>query len=412
MPSLSREVMLEILLESLHVPTTVHLPGGIHEQTASSTSADTHLAPRRLTFTSEDLEPTAERSVRVASRLCSFICQLDRHLAWREGRHTALPLEARPRTLTGKRKHSDEEVPSAQLPPYMGSLQRQQIIYLSLMIRNYTNDGEGSPSFSTFDANQACTLTWHYLIKRFSQTELKAILLRTLEQAKVLLQSEFTPAHQRNLLQVNPQTAEENWQGKEYFPAGLRLQDPHQLDLEAYDFRTLKRASLQLRLLQQLRTITASTPTSASEQIREGWEFLEQDRDLSKLDYEEYHSKLVPMIPHYQDTLREILTLYRLWLSTPLSEEDFLWVRNLIVGQRSTRDTLHRYFADSLWQQVRQRYGGDQGDLEQAQGVLTIISPLHDQVFEDYKNFAVALTLLLVRHRQHLKQMLNDKIRG
>ena len=394
------------------MPTTIYLPGGIHEQMATSTSADTHLTPRRLTFTTEELEPMAERSMRVASRLCSFICQLDRHLAWPEGRHTDFPLEAWPRTLAGKRKHIDDELPSAQLPPYMGSLQRQQIIYLSLMIRNYTNDGEGSPSFSTFDANQACTLTWHYLIRRFLQSELNAILLRTLEQAKVLLRSEFTPAHQRNLLQLHPQTTEENWQGKKYFPSDLRLQDAHQLDLEAYDFRTLKRASLQLRLLQQLRTITASTPTSASEQIRESWEFLEQDRDLSKLDYEEYHSKLAPMIPHYQETLREILTMYRLWLSTPLTEEDFLWVRNLVVGQLLPRDTLHRYFADSLWQQVRHRYGGDQGDLEQAQGVITIMSPLHDQVFEDYKNFAVALTLLLVRHRRHLKQMLNDKIRG
>ena len=364
------------------MPTTIYLPGGIHEQMATSTSADTHLAPRRLTFTTEELEPMAERSMRVASQLCSFICQLDRHLAWREGRHTDLPLEAWPRTLAGKRKHIDEGLPSAQLPPYMGSLQRLQIIYLSLMIRNYTNDGEGSPSFSTFDANQACTLTWHYLIRRFSQSELNAILLRTLEQAKVLLRSEFTPAHQRNLLQLHPQTTEENWQGKKYFPSDLRLQD------------------------------AASTPTSASEQIRESWEFLEQDRDLSKLDYEEYHSKLAPMILHYQETLREILTMYRLWLSTPLTEEDFLWVRNLVVGQLLPRDTLHRYFADSLWQQVRHRYGGDQGDLEQAQGVITIMSPLHDQVFEDYKNFAVALTLLLVRHRRHLKQMLNDKIRG
>ena len=211
---------------------------------------------------------------------------------------------------------------------------------------------------------------------------------------------------------MHSQITAANWQGEKYFPLGLQLQDAHQLDLEAYDFRTLKRASLQLRLMQQLRTITASNPESAIEQIRESWEFLEQDRDLSRLDYEEYHSKLSPMIPHYQDTLREILTLYRLWLSTPLTEADFLWVRNLIVGQLLPRDTLLRYFADSLWQQVRHRYGGDQGDLEQAQGVLTIISPLHDQVFDDYKNFAVALTLLLVRHRQHLKQMLNDKIRG
>ena len=118
------------------------------------------------------------------------------------------------------------------------------------------------------------------------------------------------------------------------------------------------------------------------------------------------------MIPHYQETLREILTLYRLWLSTPLSDEDFLWVRNLVVNQLLPRDTLHRYFADSLWQQIRHRYGGDQGDFEQAQGVITILSPLHDQVYDDYKNFAVALTLLLVRHRQRLKQTLDDKIRG
>ena len=348
----------------------------------------------------------------MASRLCSFICHLERHLAWCEGRQTVLALEALPRTLSGKRKHIDDELPSAQLPPNMGSLQRQQIIYLALMIRNYTNDGDGSPSFSTFDANKASALTWHYLARRFSQSELNAILLRTLEQAKVIMQSGFTPAHQRNLLQLHRQTTEETWQGKQYFPSDLRLHDVHQLDLEAYDFRTLKRASLQLRLLQQMRTIAASTPTSANEQIRDGWEFLEQDRDLSKLDYEDYHSKLAPMIPHYQETLREILTLYRLWLSTPLTEEDFLWVRNLVVGQQLPRDTLHRYFADSLWQQIRHRYGGDQGDLEQAQGVITIMSPLHDQVFDDYKNFAVALTLLLVRHRRRLMQTLTDLIRS
>ena len=394
------------------MPTTVHLPGGAQEQMATSTSAETHLAPRRLTFTTNELAPMEARSERVASRLCSFICQLDRHLAWREGRHVDLPFDDWPRTLAGKRKHIDEDLPPVPLPPHMGYLQRQQITYLSIMIRNYTNDGEGSPSFRTFDANEACNLTWQYLVRRFSQTELRTVLLQTLEQAKVLLRSEFTPAHQRNLLQEHPQTTEDTWQGKKYFPLGLRLQDTHQLDLEAYDFRTLKRASLQLRLLQQLRTITASTPTSASEQIRDSWDFLEQDRDLSKLDYEEYHTKLAPMIPHYQETLREILTIYRLWLSTPLTEEDFLWVRNLVVGQLLPRDTLHRYFADSLWQQVRQRYGGDQGDLEQAQGVITILSPLHDQVFEDYKNFAVALTLLLVRHRRHLKQIPTDKIRG
>ena len=354
----------------------------------------------------------AERSMRVASRLCSFICHLDRYLAWREGRHTALPLEASPRILAGKRKHIDHEQPSTHLPPSMGPLQRQQIMYFTLMIHNYTKDGEGSPSLSTSEADQAGALTWHYLTGKLSQSELNAILLRTLEQAKVILRSEFTPAHQRNLLQLHPQTTAETWQGQAYFPLGLRLQDPHQLDLEAYDFRTLKRASLQLRLLQQLRTITASTPTSASDQIRDGWDFLEQDRDLSKLDYEDYHTKLVSMIPHYQETLREILTLYRLWLSTPLSDEDFLWVRNLVVNQLLPRDTLHRYFADSLWQQIRHRYGGDQGDYEQAQGVITILSPLHDQVYDDYKNFAVALTLLLVRHRQRLKQTLDDKIRG
>ena len=87
-------------------------------------------------------------------------------------------------------------------------------------------------------------------------------------------------------------------------------------------------------------------------------------------------------------------------------------MRNLVVNQLLPRDTLHRYFADSLWQQIRHRYGGDQGDFEQAQGVITILSPLHDQVYDDYKNFAVALTLLLVRHRQRLKQTLDDKIRG
>ena len=193
MPPLTREVLLEILMESLYTPTTVHLPRELREQMATPTSADTPLAPRRLSFNTEELEPMAERSVRVASRLCSFFRQLERHLAWREGRHTNLPLAASPRTLAGKRKHIDEELPAAQLLPTMDSLQRQQIIFLSLMIRNYTNDGAGSPSFSTFDANQACTLTWHHLTRRFSQAELNAVLLRTLEQAKVLLRSEFTP---------------------------------------------------------------------------------------------------------------------------------------------------------------------------------------------------------------------------
>ena len=195
------------------MPTTVHLPGGAREQMATSTSAETHLAPRRLTFTTDELAPMEARSERVASRLCSFICQLDRHLAWREGRHVDLPFEDWPRTLAGKRKHIDEDLPPVQPPPHMGYLQRQQITYLSIMIRNYTNDGEGSPSFRTFDANEACTLTWQYLVRRFSQTELSTILLRTLEQAKVLLRSEFTLAHQRNLLQEHPQATEENWQG-------------------------------------------------------------------------------------------------------------------------------------------------------------------------------------------------------
>ena len=215
---------------------------------------------------------------------------------------------------------------------------------------------------------------------------------------KLSLILKYSSGRQNSLLSKN-EGGEESWQGKIYFPYDLRLQDIHQLDLEEYDFRTLKRASLQLRLLQQLKTVSASSPTSASDQIRDSWEFLEQERDLSHLDYDEYHSRLASMIPHCQETLREILVMYRFWLSTPLQEADFQWIRRLVIYQLLPRDAIHLYLAESLWEQIKKRYGGDQGDLDQARGVLTI-SPLHDPVFDDFKNFAVALTLLTdYRHR-------------
>ena len=92
--------------------------------------------------------------------------------------------------------------------------------------------------------------------------------------------------------------------------------------------------------------------------------------------------------------------MYRLWLSTPLQEADLHWTLHLVVNHLLPRDTIHLHFADSRWQQIKQRYGGDQGDLDQARGVLTIVSPLHDPVLEDHKNFAAALTLLTDKRRR------------
>ena len=244
------------------MPTTIYLPEGGQESA--------HVTPRRLTFPADEAsESIAEQSTRVASRLCSFVCQLEQHLGWLEGRQTSRFLESWPTPLSGKRKHMDANLTSAREVPPLGPLQKRQIIFLSFMIRNYTNDCDGSPSSRTLDADHACVLIWNYLTRTFPHQVLDAVLLQTLTHAKVLLSSEFTPAQVRNLMQNSPPGGEEWWQGKTYFPYDLRLQDIHQLDLEEYDFRMLKRASLQLRLLQQPKTISASSPTSASDQLRD-----------------------------------------------------------------------------------------------------------------------------------------------
>ena len=126
----------------------------------------------------------------MASRLCSFVCRLEQHLGWRAGRQASRCTDECPRLLAGKRKHVDEGLSTASEVPSLGPLHKQQIIFLSLMIRNYTNDGDGSPSFRTFDAEHTCTLAWSYLTRKFSPQDLEDVLLRTLAHAKVLLRSD------------------------------------------------------------------------------------------------------------------------------------------------------------------------------------------------------------------------------
>ena len=138
------------------VPTPVYLPQSRKAQAATVGTERADVTPRMLTFSDEDvLDISAERSTRVASRLCSFVCRLEQHLGWRAGRQTSRCTDERPRLLAGKRKHVDEGLSTASEVPSLGPLHKQQIIFLSLMIRNYTNDGDGSPSFRTFDVLHA-----------------------------------------------------------------------------------------------------------------------------------------------------------------------------------------------------------------------------------------------------------------
>ena len=335
------------------MPTTTYLPETRQEQEAILGPSWANATPRRKQLSSDNaLEFTAERSIRVASRLSSFASQLEDHLAWHEGRQT--DIDGWPRVLSGKRKHKDDRLKLHQPAPEMTPLQRKQTLYLCQMIRDITNDGEGQSAFDE-EATHACTLTWNYLVRKFHQQDLDRILLQTIAYAKVLMKSELTPIQESRLLQEVPGDTPTWWQGKAYFPYDLRLQDVHRLDLETYDLRVLQRASLQLRFLQQMKSISTSSPSSGGEQIRDSWEFLKNDRDLARLDYDSHHLALAPMIPHYQETLREILTMYRLWLSTSLREEDFLWIRRVVVSQLIPRDTLHRYFADSLWATTSRR---------------------------------------------------------
>ena len=407
-PVLSREQAMEVLLESLFMPLPVYStsPSG------TTTASNLDLAPSRVS--SEEAIQHSDRQVRIASRTCSFMKLLTEKTHWHMGElRLYLPTTA-PRQLAAKRKHDEMMLtePRADILTYH---RRRQLLFISQAIRDYTNDGPGHNSFQLEDAEPTVQRIWTYLTRHFGQREVNFMIANTLSHLHLLMRSS-TPRLLSGIEQSQPSPVP--GQGLDYFPSNLHLQDDNQLDLHYFDLQALKRASTVYRV-QQLLKLSSSTSDGASS-VKNGWRFQHQDQHLNALSYDQHLLALLPYLPNYQDQIREDLVTYRKWLLREIKAEEIAWVRSMIKEAVISRGELLELFEEALLKQINSAFQASARppnpedhpqDFQNSMALrfYQIINPLYDEVYEEYKPYAIVFKMLASFHRKQVQSLLRAR---
>ena len=305
-----------------------------------------------------------------------------------------------PRQLAAKRKHDETTLTEPQLDtlPYD---QRRQLIFISQVVRDYTNDGPGQNSFQLEDAEPTIQRVWTYLTRHFGKGEVNHLLMRS-----------AAPRLLSGIEQSQPSQAP--GQGLDYFPSNLHLHDDKQLDLHYFDLQALRRASTVYRV-QQLLKLSCSSSYGASS-VKNGWRFQHQDHHLNTLSYDKHLQALLPHLPNYQDQIREDLVTYRKWLLREITTEEIAWVRALITEAVISRGELLQLFEAALLKQVNYAFQASAGppnpedhsqDFQSSMALrfYQIINPLHDE----YKPYAIVYKMLTSLHRKQVQSLLRAR---
>ena len=319
-----------------------------------------------------------------------------------------------PRKMAAKRKH-DEMMLTEPHSPTLTYHQKRQLLFISQAIRDYTNDGRGQNSFQLEDAEPTTQRIWTYLTRHFGQGEVHFMIANALSHLHLLMRSS-TPRLLSGIEQSQPSHAP--GQGSDYFPANLRLHDDKQLDLHYFDLQALRRASTVYRV-QQLLKVSSSTSEGASS-VKNGWRFQHQDHHLNALSYDQHLLALLPHLPNYQDQIREDLVTYRKWLLREIHAEDVAWVRSMITDTVISRGELLELFEEALLKQVNSAFRASAGtpnpedhfqDFQNSMALrfYQIINPLYDDIYEEYKPYAIVFKMLASFHRKQLQSLLRAR---
>ena len=406
-PVLSREQAMEVLLESLFLPLPVYptTPAG------AATASNLDLASSRTS--AEEAIQHSNRQIRIASRACSFMKLLAEKVHWHMGELRLYLPKTAPRKMAAKRKHEEMMLtePRSFPPTYH---QRRQLLFISQAIRDYTNDGPGQNSFQLEDAEPTTQRIWTYLTRHFGQGEVLFMIANALSHLHLLMRSS-TPLLLSGIEQSQPSHAP--GQGSDYFPANLRLHDDKQLDLHYFDLQALRRASTVYRV-QQLLKVSSSTEGASS--VKNGWRFQHQDHHLNALSYDQHLLALLPHLPNYQDQIREDLVTYRQWLLREIHAADVSWVRSTIMDTVISRGELLELFEEALLKQINSAFRATAGipnpedhsqDFQNSMALrfYQIINPLYDDIYEEYKPYAIVFKMFTSFHRRQLQSLLRAR---
>ena len=241
------------------------------------------------------------------------------------------------------------------------------------------------------------------------------MIANTLSHIHLLMRSS-TPRLLSGIEQSQPSQAPGH--GLDYFPSNLHVHDDKQLDLHYFDLQALKRASTVYRV-QQLLKLSSSTSDGASS-VKNGWRFQHQDHHLNALPYDQHLLALLPHLPNYQDQIREDLVTYRKWLLREIKAEEIAWVRAMITEAGKPRGELLELFEEALLKQVNSAFQASAGppnpedhsqDFQNSMALrfYQIINPLYDDVYEEYKPFAIVYKMLASFHRKQVQSLLRAR---
>ena len=403
-PVLSRDKTMEVLLESLFLPLPVYPASSLGDHEASTIQ----MASTRIP--AEDALRHSDRQIRIASRTCSFMKLLTEKINWRLGDLRLYLPKTATRQLAAKRKHEEMMLHEPQ-ENTLTYIRRRQLIFISQAIRDYTNDGPGQNSFQLEDAENTALRIWTYLTRHFAKGEINFMIDTALSHLHLLMKS-ATPCLMSSMEQSQPSMAP--GQGQSYFPPHLGLPEDKHLDLQYFDLQALRRASTIYRV-QQLLKISHSTQGGESP-VTNGWRFQQQAQHLDSLPYDKHLQALLPHLPDYQDQLRENLVMYRQWLLRDITEEETAWARDTLLESAVSRGELRELFEHALLKQVNHTL---QASAESPRRVdstpnfqnsmalrfYQIINPLHDDVYEEYKPFAIVYKMLTPPNRQRARSL-------
>ena len=403
-PVLSRDQTMEVLLESLFLPLPVYPASYSGDHTASNLQ----MASTRTQ--ADDTLQHSDRQVRIASRTCSFMKLLTEKVNWRLGDLRLYLPKTATRQLATKRKHEDMMLHEPQ-ENTLTHHRRRQLIFISQAIRDYTNDGPGQNSFQLDDAENTTLRIWTYLTRHFAKGEVNFMIATTLSHLHLLMRS-ATPRLLSGIEQSQPSLAPEQGQG--YFPPHLCLPEDKHLDLQYFDLQALRRASIYR--VQQLLKLSRSTPGGESP-VKNGSRFQQQAQHLNSLPYDKHLQALLPHLPDYQDQIRENLVMYRQWLLREFTAEETAWTRAAISESAISRGELRELFEQALLKQVNHtlRACADSPnpddpsqDFQNSMALhfYQIINPLHDDVYEEYKPFAIVYKMLTPLNRHRVRSLL------
>ena len=404
-PVLSREQAMEVLLESLFMPLPVYSTS----QSGASTASNLGLAPSRTS--AEEAIQHSDRQIRIASRACSFMKLLTEKVHWHMGELRLYLPKTAPRKMSAKRKH-DEMMLTEPRVDTLTYQQKRQLLFISQAIRDYTNDGPGQASFQLEDAEPTIQRIWMYLSRHFGQGEVHFMIANTLSHLHLMMRSS-TPRLLSGIEQSQPSHAP--GQGLDYFPSNLHLHDDQQLDLHYFDLQALQRASKIYRV-QQLLKVSSSTSERASS-VKNGWRFQHQDQHLQVLSYDQHLQALLPHLPDYRDQIREDLVMYRKWLLQAILADEIAWVRSMIAETVISKGELLELFEEALIKQVNSAFRASAGipnpedhsqDFQNSMALrfYQIINPLYDDVYEEYKPYAIVYKMLAPFHRRQVQSLL------